>query len=230
MSESAPATTPTWQMPDPVPLPIETERLTIRPVTAGDADAFFPMIDEHRAALGQWLPWPAKDHLSLDQCRSSLARFAELGDPANSATGVPELITLLLIERSTHEIVGGMGLHDIIPSRGQCEIGYWVRPDRHQRGLCTEATAAWLSRLLLPQHKGGFGFRRVLIECDTLNVASAGVPRTLGMRLEGRFKEELPSVQKDGFRDSLSFAVLDHEWNHDLQRARPGIGWDGWPA
>ena len=47
----------------------------------------------------------------------------------------------LIIERSTSEVVGSLGLF-WPPSDGQVEIGYGVVPSRQGRGYASEATAA----------------------------------------------------------------------------------------
>lgn len=218
-----------WSVPRPVPLPLDTRRLTLRPVSADDAAAFFPIIDAHRAELARWLPWPAVDHLTAEQCFSSLTDLASAFNADAKPGTNPGALTVFMTDKDSGEILGGTGLHGINPSLQEVEIGYWIRPDRQGEGLCTESTAAWISCLLRPQDKGGFGLRRLRIVCDVNNTASAAVPRKLGLRLEGRFRGDLKNVAGDGFRDSYLFAVLADEWDHDRQRAHNEIDWPGWP-
>ena len=218
-----------WSVPRPLPLPIETDRLILRPVSADDAPAFYPIIEAHRAELSRWLPWPAVDHLTPEQCHSSLAKLASAFEADAEPGTDPGAMTMLLTDNRTSEILGGTGLHGVNASLQEVEIGYWVRPDRQGEGLCTEATAAWISSLLRGQDQGGFGLRRVRVVCDVENLASAAVPRKLGMRLEGRFRADLKNVAGDGFRDSYLFAVLTDEWDQRRQCARGGIAWPGWP-
>ena len=39
-------------------MPITTKRLTLRPLQEGDGQILFHAIDESRANLDLWLPWP----------------------------------------------------------------------------------------------------------------------------------------------------------------------------
>jgi len=61
----------------------------------------------------------------------------------------------------------------------------------------------------------GFGFEelslhRIYATCDPANVRSAKVMEKLGMRWEGHFREH--QFVKGTWRDSLLYAVLEHEW------------------
>ncbi|AIC93254.1 GNAT family N-acetyltransferase [Shouchella lehensis] len=84
------------------------------------------------------------------------------------------------------------------------EISYILHPDYWGQGLATKAA----KKMLL------YGFEelelhRIYGTCDPNNGASARVLQRLGMREEGRLRENLWS--KDHWRDSLLFSVLVHE-------------------
>lgn len=86
------------------------------------------------------------------------------------------------------------------------EISYIVNPDFWGRGFATE-----IAYLLID-----FGFKhlelhRIYATCDPGNIASAKVMEKAGMVKEGIIRESL--LIKDGWRDSLLFSVLEHEWN-----------------
>jgi RimJ/RimL family protein N-acetyltransferase len=51
---------------------------------------------------------------------------------------------------------------------------------------------------------------RIFATCDPRNTASAHVLQKVGMRLEGRLRDTM--LIRDGWRDSLVYSVLEHEW------------------
>lgn len=85
------------------------------------------------------------------------------------------------------------------------EIAYIVNPDYWGRGIATD-----VATLLID-----FGFtklhlHRIFATCDPRNIGSSNVLEKVGMTLEGRIREDL--FIKDGWRDSLLYSVLEHEW------------------
>lgn len=117
-------------------------------------------------------------------------------------------------DRDTDKLVGGTGLHRILPAVAEAEIGYWIRPERRGEGLCAEATAGLISAAF-----GPWGFRRIRIHCAGANHASQRVPQKLGIRLEGRERESR-WVDGIGYDDHLTYGVLASEW--DAERGRVG--------
>lgn len=86
------------------------------------------------------------------------------------------------------------------------EISYIINPNYWRNGYATEA-----SRYLLQ-----FGFtklklHRIFATCDPRNIASSKVLEKIGMKYEGRMRENL--LIKDGWRDSLLYSVLENEWS-----------------
>ncbi|CAG9623625.1 GNAT family N-acetyltransferase [Sutcliffiella rhizosphaerae] len=85
------------------------------------------------------------------------------------------------------------------------EVAYIVNPDYWGKGIATD-----IAKLLI-----NFGFKklnlhRIYATCDPRNVGSAKVLEKVGMIKEGRIRENL--LIKDGWRDSLLYSVLEHEW------------------
>ena len=70
--------------------------------------------------------------------------------------------------------IGGTGLHRRIGPEG-LEIGYWIHADHTRRGYAAEVAAALTDAAFTVD-----GITRVEIHHDQGNVASQGVPRTLG--------------------------------------------------
>jgi RimJ/RimL family protein N-acetyltransferase len=199
---------PPWIAPDPLPARLETARLVLRFWRHEDAPAMLEAIDVDRALLTRWMPWPGVDNRNLAECTYNIERFRRRserqdGPPADYAIGI--------FDRTTGRVVGGTGFHRIDFENGQAEVGYWIRPDRHRQGLCTEAVAALLGWGFGPQPQGGWGFRRIVIECAEPNVASQGVPEKLGLRRELHARRHR-WVDELGWVDTLGWGVDAEEW------------------
>ncbi len=102
-------------------------------------------------------------------------------------------------------LIGGCGIRVLNPDLGEGNIGYCLNRDFWGRGYATEAANALLR----------FGFEtlnlhRIYATCDPENRASAHVLEKIGMNLEGRLRENLQI--RGRWRDSLVYAILDHEW------------------
>jgi ribosomal-protein-alanine N-acetyltransferase len=74
-----------------------------------------------------------------------------------------------------------------------------------RQGYATEVAQALLK----------FGFNqlklhRIFATCDPENIASAHVMEKIGMQQEGHIREH--KLAKGKWRDSLLYAILDHEW------------------
>lgn len=85
------------------------------------------------------------------------------------------------------------------------EIGYIVHPDVWGQGVATAAARRML--------KVGFEelqLHRIYATCDPRNSGSSKVLTKIGMTYEGRLRDAL--LIKDGWRDSLMFSMLEHEW------------------
>lgn len=197
-----------WVAPQPLPLPIRTPRLVIRPYVASDARVLFEAVSSSRNALLPWLPWAATDHVDVDRSRLRIAEWIELRRDPSSLNAIP----LGIFDRGLGVLLGGTGPHDIRPDTASAELGYWVRPDGRRHGIATEATRHVLSWCLAPGANGGLGLRRVRITCSSANEPSRRIPERLGLRLEAHERDAyfVPTV---GLTDRLGFAVLATEWD-----------------
>lgn len=85
------------------------------------------------------------------------------------------------------------------------EISYILNPDYWGMGIATEVAKVVI----------GFGFselnlHRIYATCAPKNIGSQKVLDKSGMSFEGRMRETL--LLKEGWRDSLLYSVLAHEW------------------
>ena len=85
------------------------------------------------------------------------------------------------------------------------EIAYIVNPDYWGKGIATE-----VANLLVEFGIEDLKLHRIYATCDPRNIGSSKVLEKVGMVKEGKIREDL--LIKDGWRDSLLFSVLEHEW------------------
>jgi ribosomal-protein-alanine N-acetyltransferase len=110
----------------------------------------------------------------------------------------------------TGKLIGNVGIRlrslgKREPEARQADIGYELDPAYWGRGFASEAARAVLE----------FGFmelrvHRIWAYCLAENLASAHVLEKLGMRLEGRLRED--EYFKGRWWDSLIYAILEQQW------------------
>lgn len=164
-------TTPTNPVLIDIPVPIETDRLIIRPPMPGDG----PLVTEAKREtwddLTRWMPWakdtpdPVADQIVM---REAQAKFILRTD-----------LMMLAFERTTNKPVVFTGLHRIDWHARIFEIGYWVRTAARGKGYATEA-ANGLTRFAF----GALNARKVVITHAEGNEPSAAVIRRLNYPLE----------------------------------------------
>jgi [ribosomal protein S5]-alanine N-acetyltransferase len=103
------------------------------------------------------------------------------------------------------QLIGNAGIRMNTPDAEEADMGYELDPRYWGRGYATEAASALLA----------FGFRelklhRIWAQCMAENTASAHVLEKIGMRQEGRLRENV--WMKDRWWDTLVYAILEHEW------------------
>lgn len=178
-----------------VPMPIETPRLTIRPLAPGDGTGMTEAKTETWSDLTKWMDWTAKGNDPIDTeiaIRKEMAKFI-----------LRENIWLVGIERETAKPVIWTGLHRFSWETRSFEIGYWVRKSAHNKGYATESTHA-----LIRYAFGALAAKRVEISHAAGNEASKRVIDKLGFTYEGTARNA--TLLPDGRHvDSLRYARLD---------------------
>jgi RimJ/RimL family protein N-acetyltransferase len=155
----------------PPPDEVRAGPLLLRRMREEDAPVIAATVGASLEHLRPWMPWATPEAADY---RVQLARVAEAGQLWASGT---DYIYLIVVARDA-ALAGTIGLHRRVGDGG-IEIGYWIAANQIRRGYATEAARAMTAvALALP------GVRRVEIHCDEGNVASAGVPRKLGYRLD----------------------------------------------
>ena len=98
---------------------------------------------------------------------------------------------------------GEMNIRDFANKTG--ELGYIVNPNYWGRGIATE-----VARLVIQFGFEKLNLHRIYATCAPQNIGSQKVLEKIGMGREGRLRENL--LLKEGWRDSLIYSVLQHEW------------------
>lgn len=141
-----------------------TEQLVVRQWRAGDVRLLHDAVVESIDHLRPWMPWVAKEPLSLDERLELVDGWQRLWDAGDRMCG------MFLGDR----VVGGCGLHQRIGPGGQ-EIGYWVRVGQTGHGYATAAARALTDMAFTMP-----GVTRVEIHHDVANSVSGRVPARLG--------------------------------------------------
>jgi [ribosomal protein S5]-alanine N-acetyltransferase len=177
-------------------LSLTSKRIVLRDFTSADWPAVQAYAD--RPEVYRFQPWgPTTSDEAHGYVQTAIAQAQQL--PRTD-------YQLAIVLVATGDVIGAGSLviHSQLHRHG--EIGYFLHPDYWGQGYATE-----VGRCLL-----GFGFRtlglhRIIGTCDPRNIASGRVLERIGMHLEGRLREVM--FLRDGWRDSLLYSVLEHEWH-----------------
>ncbi|GAB6898084.1 GNAT family N-acetyltransferase [Kineosporia succinea] len=173
---------------------LRTARLILRNVTPDDAAGVHAYAgDPEVCRFMVWGPnTPAESQRFVEE------QLAVLADPAR--TSFNQLVTLA----ETGEVIGGIELRLLSEQHRRAEFGYVYRRDVWGQGYATEAARALVTWAF--EH---FGLNRIEATCDPENKASEAVLRKVGLQCEGLSRRHMKL--RDGWRDSLQFAILSDD-------------------
>ena len=175
--------------------PRTTERLTLRPATAADADAMFAY-----RSLEPVARWMTQQPTDVDAWR---ADFGKRGPSALMILldGEPVGDLFLKTEDAWAQAEVRDRARDVF-----VEIGWCLAPAAEGHGYATEAV-----RDLLAIAFDGLGLRRVVANCFADNAASWRLMERIGMRREAHTVRD--NLHRDGqWYDGLTYALLAEEW------------------
>lgn len=177
---------------------IETERMVLRCWEPRDAPLLAVAVGRSVDHLLPWLPWAAAEpedlQVKVERLRGFRAAFDSGTDYIYGA-----------FDRDESKVVGGTGLH-LRQGAGSREIGYWIDVEHARQGLATELSAA-LVRVAFEVD----GVRRVHINCDPMNEASAAVPRKLGFSHEATLRARMKNHAGE-LRDTLIWTLFADDY------------------
>ena len=183
----------------PPPLPIRTERLTMRYITPDDLDALRYYQDPE---VCRYLPFDAADDEAL------AARVGLMVE--RLAPSLPdEVLSLGVVHDGT--LVGDVILRlrtraDAKSPPAVAEIGWAFAPAYAGRGFATEAATALVD--LAFDH---YPVHRLIAHLDPRNVRSAALCERIGMTREAHLRKDWPEA--DGtWTDDVIYGLLREEW------------------
>ena len=175
---------------------VTTERLVLRTWTAEDAEALSLAVTASFEHLRPWMPWAAAEQVSIEDRRKLISDWDK-----DWRAGKDVVLGVFL----DGTIIGGSGLHRRIGDAG-LEIGYWIHVDYIRRGYAAEASAALTDVAFTVD-----GIERVEIHHDRANVASAGVPRTLGFELVAEKVDAVTAPGEEGI--DCTWVMTKDRWS-----------------
>lgn len=112
---------------------------------------------------------------------------------------------LALELKANGQLIGNCGIRLRSAEACEADIGCELDPHHWGKGYATEAVSAIL-------HLGfaQFGLHRISAHCVADNIGSQRVLEKIGMRLEGRLREN--ECYRDRYWDTLLYAILEDEW------------------
>jgi [ribosomal protein S5]-alanine N-acetyltransferase len=185
------------EYPDVYPVTLVGDRVSLREVDSiADAAAAFAWASD--AAFFRYMPYePVESEAEEEEFLrrvhgEALVRPRRQYHLAIEWTGAQGLIGMVRLTVSS-------------PDHRSGDIGFGVRPDQWGQGIATEA-----ARLLVGFGFDELGLHRVWAVHHPDNAASGRVLQNLGMRREGRLREDM--LAHGHWRDSIVYGVLEDEW------------------
>ena len=185
------------RLPDTIPSP----RLTLRRWVAADAPDLSAAVTANLEHLRPWMPWIAVEPATLVDRLALIAQWQTEWERGGDA-----VIGAFL----DGAVVGSTGFHRR-RGPGALEIGYWVHVDHTRKGYATEIAASLTSAAFTVPD-----IERVEIHHDKANIASAGVPRSLGYTFAGETLDAVTSPGEVGI--DCRWVVQRHAWIAKVDR------------
>ena len=176
-------------------LPLATERLLLRRLEIGDADALFAIYGNEANARYEFFPaWTTDQIFDLIYSQSDV----HLGDP-----GVP--FFLAAIAKGTGELIGSIQFTINSVEDRQGELGFSFNSEHCGRGLASEAVNAALGLAF-----SSMRLHRIFAGVDARNERSWRLMERIGMRREAHFLHA--NLEGEDWIDDFTYAMLDYEW------------------
>lgn len=187
----------------PAALPIETARLCLRPLEAGDLDALHVYHQLEEVARYQY--WSER---SREELTAKLAEWAKMNDNDNE----DGKLCLGVVRKEDGQLIGDLFLGITDREARQAAIGYSFNPAFHRRGYGSEAVIA-----LIGYAFNALGMHRVHAGCDARNTASFKLMEHMGMRREAHYREH--ALFKGEWDEEYHYAILEDEWRQKYGQA-----------
>jgi len=186
---------------------LKTKRLVLRPFKLADASELQRLANAPEiAATTLHIPHPYPDGMAEMWIKQHPEMF-EAGDGAVFAIELRREATL----------IGCVGL-GCDPENQNAELGYWIGVPYWNRGYATEA-----ARMVVAFGFAYFELHRIKSSCFGSNPASGRVMEKIGMRFEGRRRDQLFKEGR-GFEDVLEYGILSRDFTRQALHLKAEIG------
>lgn len=171
-----------------------TERLTLRPLVAGDAAALFIVFSDTEV-MRYWStpPWE-----TMEQASRYVASANE-----GLAKGATLRFGIELVE--TGELIGQVALYSFDQQNRRCDVGYALGRAYWGQGYLSEALA-----ILLEHGFHALDLNRIEADIDPRNAASAKALTRLGFQREGLLRERW--IVGGEVCDTEFYGLLRSDW------------------
>ncbi|WP_158658043.1 GNAT family N-acetyltransferase [Agarilytica rhodophyticola] len=150
----------------------------IRQFSESDAQAFYAAVVDSASHISQWLSWCTHDY-SMEDAIQWISSAAQVWEKGTDYRFVIESVY-------SGEILGSVGINQVVPQHKVGNLGYWVRTSALGQGVCTQA-----ARLAIKYAFRSLGFQRIEIHVHPDNSASNRVASKLGGMYEGTFRNKI---------------------------------------
>ena len=175
---------------------LETKRTRIRPIRKEDnKDIFRYRSDLELNKYQDWIPTKLAE----------VDRF--IASNPESINEPMSWFQMVIIEKTTNQIIGDIGIHFKDATNFQSEIGCTIKDDYQDNGFATETLTAIIDFLFKNLNK-----HRISVSIDPENFNSIKLAEKLGFRKEALFRESL--LIRGEWVDDLVYGMLQKEWIH----------------
>lgn len=175
---------------------LETERLTLRYLQAGDVDDILPYHSDEESI--RYIPWDKRDREFVVDWLARAETFIGLTED------VPGLL-LAMVEKSSGRVIGQLNSSMVDRPNRTANIGYIVHPDFRGQGFVHEALVSLLGHLFET-----YDLHRIVADIDVRNAPSIRVIERLGFRREATFVEN--DFLKGEWCSLHLYALMRREW------------------
>ena len=180
---------------------LNTHRLILRPFTPADAPELQRLADAPEiAATTLHIPHPYPEELAQSWIKGHPALF-ENGDG----------VVFAIVRRRDGDLIGCLGL-TCDAANQNAELGYWIGVPYWNRGYATEA-----ARMGIAFGFAYFGLHRIKSSYFASNPASGHVMEKIGMRYEGRRRDQLFKEDR-GYEDVVEYGILCKDFTAQAAR------------
>ncbi len=182
----------------------KNDRILLRPINDGDIYALVTARTGEDA--NRYTGWDCEDTQGWAEKIVSEMASKNPGDTGPSGTWYQYAI----VERSSGETVGDIGVGFHIPGPQQAEIGYRILEEFQGRGIAGDAVGIMVEHLFKDH-----GLHRLVAHVAAPNQASSRLLQALGFRREGEMRKSF--LCQGEWVDDYAYGLLAEEW-----RTRPG--------